>query len=60
MSTVENQLKKREYTIPAIQCIMLDNEISLALESTPPAGKGETQVSKPEYMNNDPYHINRA
>ena len=34
---------KKKYTVPAIEIILLDNEISLALESAaPPAGPGES------------------
>jgi hypothetical protein len=35
-------MEKKQYTIPAIEIIILDNEISLALESSPPAGPSET------------------
>jgi hypothetical protein len=35
-------MEKKKYTVPAIEIIMLDNEISLALESSPPAGPSET------------------
>lgn len=33
---------KKKYTLPAIEIIMLDNEISLALESSPPVGPSES------------------
>ena len=33
---------KKKYTVPAIEIIFLDNEISLALESNPPLGPDET------------------
>jgi hypothetical protein len=33
---------KKKYIKPRIEWIPLDNEISLALESSPPAGPGET------------------
>jgi hypothetical protein len=33
---------KIKYIAPAIELIKLDNEISLALESNPPEGPGET------------------
>ena len=32
----------KKYTLPAIEVIVLDNEISLALESAPPVGPSET------------------
>jgi hypothetical protein len=33
---------KKKYSVPAIEIIFLDSEISLALESSPPAGPSET------------------
>lgn len=41
------------YTAPVIECIKLDNQISLALESTPPEGPNEAML--PKYLNNDPF-----
>lgn len=56
MKTQIENTAKRTYLAPQIERIKLDNEISLALESTPPEGPGETsQVS--EYFNNDPFKI---
>lgn len=47
---------QRVYISPRIMCIPLDNEISLALESTPPAGPYESkEFSTPEYLNTNPY-----
>jgi hypothetical protein len=40
MNIMEN---KKSYISPQIELIELDNEISLALESTPPAGPSETR-----------------
>lgn len=34
-------MEKKKYISPKIELITLDNEISLALESTPPPGPGE-------------------
>jgi hypothetical protein len=34
-------MEKKKYITPHIEWISLDNEISLALESNPPAGPGE-------------------
>jgi hypothetical protein len=50
-------INKREYTAPLIDRVLLDNEISLALESAPPAAPGEPGylVKAPEYFNNDPF-----
>ena len=35
-------MEKKKYNTPQLQLIELDNEISLALESNPPIGPGET------------------
>jgi hypothetical protein len=48
MKTSEKMKEKRMYNIPEIQSIILDNEISLALESSPPEGPGESKSMKPE------------
>ena len=50
-------IEKREYTAPVIEQIELDNDISLALESTPPPAPGEPGYTgkAPEYFNNDPF-----
>ena len=50
---------KKSYLTPQIEQILLDNEISLALESAPPAGPDETSLS-PEYLKNDPFKNNLA
>ncbi len=34
-------MEKKIYTAPAIEIIFLDNQISLALESSPPEGPNE-------------------
>lgn len=45
---------KSNYISPIIEFIRLDNEISLALESTPPFGPEElTQITSPENLTND-------
>ena len=49
---------KKAYFTPQIERITLDNEISLALESTPAPGPGEGYNKAPEYMNNDPFKAN--
>jgi len=36
-------MEKKKYITPRIEWIPLDNEISLALESNPPAGPSETR-----------------
>lgn len=35
-------MEKKIYIAPCIEIVLLDNEISLALESAPPAGPEET------------------
>ena len=50
-----NEYNKRlEYSAPKIELILLDKEISLILESAPPAFPGETNLA-PEFFNNDPF-----
>ena len=46
---------KRDYSAPLIELIVLDNEISLTLDSTPPGGPGEPTGYAPEHFNNDPF-----
>jgi hypothetical protein len=43
------------YIKPRIEIIPLDNEISLALESSPPDGPGETMIFAPEQNINNPF-----
>ena len=50
--------ENREYKAPRIERIVLDNEISLALESTPPEGPNGTESYAPEYLHNDPFKTN--
>jgi hypothetical protein len=49
---------KKTYTTPQVELIFLDNEISLALESSPPEGPDEGALISPEFMHNDPYRNN--
>lgn len=46
---------KRRYIHPDVICVSLDNEISLALESNPPDGPGETMNFIPA-MDSNPIH----
>jgi hypothetical protein len=55
MNTSNNISKKRIYTSPIIGCVKLDNEISLALESTPPTYELVNSTKINEYFNNDPF-----
>ena len=54
---METKNKKQLYIIPQIERIELDNEISLALESTPPGGPGES-LNTPDHLKNDPFKTN--
>jgi hypothetical protein len=56
---MNTQNEKRTYIAPIVHRITLDNEISLALESSPnpPWGPDESSLA-PEYFNNDPYKDN--
>jgi hypothetical protein len=47
-------MEKKAYKSPQIEIIELDNEVSLALESAPPAGPSESynNVSNPDHFNN--------
>lgn len=47
-------LVKREYIYPQIAKIKLDNEVSLALESSPAEGPGESYLV-PEYFKEEPF-----
>ena len=47
--------EKQAYNPPCVECIELDNEIALQLESTPPKAPGEAQYKTPEFMVNDPF-----
>ena len=58
MKTQIENSAKRTYITPQIEQIKLDNEISLALESAPPSGPGESLGKAPEYFNNDPFKTN--
>ena len=60
MITTENYTGKRIYNKPEIVCIELDNNISLALESTPPNGPDEGAYLTPEYQKIDPFKSNQV
>lgn len=48
---------KRIYNCPEILCIELDNKISLALESNPPAGPDEGVLFTPKFISPDPFKV---
>lgn len=54
---MENKIK---YITPQIKLIILDNEISLALESAPPIGPGESREIMPDYLRNNPFPEEKA
>ncbi len=52
---------RKLYTPPCIELIVLDNEISLALQSDiPPAGPDEGNNNTPMQPNNNPFHNKMA
>lgn len=61
MKSTYDNISKRIYSQPTVERILLDNEISLALESNPPFGPNESKNNlSPEYFNSDPFVPNRA
>lgn len=58
MTNIQN--KKQQYFSPVITCIQLDVEISLAMESDPPSGEGETGQLNFDKNTMDPYRLNRV
>ena len=46
-------MEKKKYISPLIEWIPLDNEISLALESTPPEGPMEAAIDNKGVFRND-------
>jgi hypothetical protein len=50
--------EKQMYNAPKVEKIVLDNEISLALESVPPGGPGEAELKVPYYFKNDSFKNN--
>ena len=58
MKEKNNASNRRVYVMPDIERIILDNEISLALESSPPSAPGEEANNTSEYFNNDPFKAN--
>jgi hypothetical protein len=51
-----NKSDKITYVQPSIECIKLDNDISLQLQSIPPLGPDETyNWDNPQIINNTPF-----
>jgi len=48
---------KKTYKSPQIEIIVLDNEIALALESSPPVGPSESfnNLLSPDHFNKTPF-----
>lgn len=46
---------KQRYTVPVIEIIVMDNEISLQLESSPPNGPGEVIGLVSKEFNSNPF-----
>jgi hypothetical protein len=55
MKTQNVNTSKRRYELPSINTIILDNSISLALESVPPAGPSEVMNNTPTFINGTPF-----
>lgn len=51
-------IEKQKYSTPVVEQITFDNEISLALESTPPVFESKNGMHAPEYFNNDYFKTN--
>jgi len=51
-------MEKSIYKTPQIECVKLDNEISLQLQSDAPVGPDESFSKAYEYLNNDPFKSN--
>lgn len=47
--------EKRNYTSPDIECILMDKQISLQLDSNPMEGPGEAFFQSTTYNNQDPF-----
>ena len=55
MNATPKMLQQRIYSTPVIERVILDNEISLALESSPPVGPGE--IVQNNSQSNNPFNI---
>jgi hypothetical protein len=48
-------MKKKNYSVPQLEIITLDNEISLVLATNPPAGPGESTPEDKDKNNESPW-----
>ena len=55
MNNTKTITEKKAYKSPEILVVVLDNEISLALESTPPTYESLNGSIAPDYFSNDPF-----
>ncbi len=56
MKTSDNNgSNKRTYLTPEVACILLDNEISLQLQSATPPNSGDEVNNAPNYINSNPF-----
>lgn len=57
MKSKNSKTVMRKYSQPTLRRVILDNEISLSMESAPPIGPDEGYLA-PDKLRNDPYkHI---
>ena len=54
MNTFNDNIYKKVYSQPQIECVKLDNEIALTLESDPAGGPGEGYLP-PENFRQEPF-----
>jgi hypothetical protein len=48
-------MEKKKYNVPQIEIITLDNEIAMVLQTTPPAGPGESTPENNNKNNESPW-----
>jgi len=48
-------MEKKKYYAPQVELILIDNEISLALASTPPEGPGEIVHNSNQHFTSEPF-----
>lgn len=53
---MNNKIERKSYSPPRIECVSLDNEISLELQSEPPTYEHIKLSNAPEYFNNNPFN----
>lgn len=61
MKTSDNNgSNKRTYLTPEVACILLDNEISLQLQSPATPNSGDEVNNTPGYINSNPFKTDLA